>query len=188
MQAGEDWRRVVDERVSRRSRTISRALGEELRRAREELGLSRAQLVARMPSGIGDRTLLSYEHGTRHLNVLRLVEISRALVVPAPVLLARGLQRARIHVENMPLTVDLRFLLNDRSDKFRPDGPVGAQHPQRTPGRGCGDRAGGGAAPGVVRRLHYLELANYLARFIPEDRLDRQEQTKVLNRQDVSVR
>lgn len=42
------------------TRTISRAIGEELRRAREATGWSRGQLVAQLPSGIGDRTLLSY--------------------------------------------------------------------------------------------------------------------------------
>jgi ribosome-binding protein aMBF1 (putative translation factor) len=45
-------------------KVISRAIGEELRRAREATGWSRLQLVSRLPSGIGDRTLLSYEHGT----------------------------------------------------------------------------------------------------------------------------
>src|SRR4051794_20054161 len=66
--------------------------GAELRRAREVLGWSRIQLVERLPSGIGDRTLLSYEHGTRHLTVLRFVEISRELITDAPTLLSRGLQ------------------------------------------------------------------------------------------------
>lgn len=48
---------------------ISRALGEELRRTREARGWSRTQLVERLPSGIGERTLLSYEHATfRPLN------------------------------------------------------------------------------------------------------------------------
>jgi len=59
-------------------KAISRALGEELRREREALGWSRAQLVARLPSGIGDRTLLSYEHGTRHSTALWLIEICRS--------------------------------------------------------------------------------------------------------------
>ena len=48
-------------------KAVSRAMGEELRRAREARGWSRDYLVSRLPSGIGDRTLLSYEHGTRHL-------------------------------------------------------------------------------------------------------------------------
>jgi hypothetical protein len=36
---------------------ISKAIGEELRRAREVRGWSRVQVVELMPSGIGDRTL-----------------------------------------------------------------------------------------------------------------------------------
>jgi hypothetical protein len=46
-------------------RVISRAIGEELRRAREAGGWSRAQFVKLLPSGIGDRTLLSYELAPR---------------------------------------------------------------------------------------------------------------------------
>jgi ribosome-binding protein aMBF1 (putative translation factor) len=46
------------------NKMISRAIGEELRRAREASGLTLAQLSARLPSGVGERTLLSYEHGT----------------------------------------------------------------------------------------------------------------------------
>ena len=154
---------------------ISRAIGEELRRAREALGLSRMQLVAGLPSGIGDRTLLSYEHGVRHLSALRLVELGRALEVDAPTLLARGLQRARIYVESMVLAVDLRFLLNDPSDRFRPM----VQWARNT----LNEHPGGVVkiAPEVVRHLALFvgcthdELARYLARFTPEDRLDQQE-------------
>jgi hypothetical protein len=46
-------------------KAISRAIGEELRRNREACGWSRGQLVARLPSGIGERTLLSYEPAPR---------------------------------------------------------------------------------------------------------------------------
>jgi transcriptional regulator with XRE-family HTH domain len=148
---------------------ISRAVGEELRRAREVLGWSRLQLVERLPSGIGDRTLLSYEHGTRHLTVLRFVEISRELITDAPTLLSRGLQRARVYVENLTLSVDLRALLHDGSDTFRPmvqwarnalnEHPDGIAYVE----------------PAVVRNLALFigcsrtDLTNYLARFTPED-------------------
>ncbi|TDV55127.1 helix-turn-helix domain-containing protein [Actinophytocola oryzae] len=147
---------------------ISRAVGEELRRLREARGWSRAQLVARLPSGIGDRTLLSYEHGTRHLTILRFIELCHTLDVPAPSLLSQALQRARIHLQNLVLLVDLLAMLHDRSDKFRPmhqwarnklnDFPDGVVE----------------LPPSSVRELatfvgcSYPELANYLARFIPE--------------------
>ncbi len=150
-------------------RTISRAVGEELRRAREAKGWSRAQLVIMLPSGIGDRTLLSYEHGTRHLTVLRLVELCRALGVPAPALLHQALQRARIHLQNLVLQIDLRQLLADESDTFRPM----VQWARNK----LNENADGVAelAPSSVRELAafvgcpYRDLANYLARFIPDD-------------------
>jgi transcriptional regulator with XRE-family HTH domain len=112
------WPHAVDADPSEEA--ISRAIGEELRRARETHGWSRLQLVTLLPSGIGDRTLLSYEHGTRHLTALRLIEICQALGVDAPTLLNQALQRARIHLTNLVLRIDLRFLLNDRSERFRP--------------------------------------------------------------------
>jgi transcriptional regulator with XRE-family HTH domain len=149
-------------------KAISRAIGEELRRARETLGLSRGQLVSELPSGIGDRTLLSYEHGTRHLTVLRFIELSEALGIAAPTLLNQALQRSRLQLQNLGLQIDLRFMLNDRSDKFRPmhqwarnklnDNPDGVVE----------------LPPSSVKELAtfvgcaYPELANYLARFIPE--------------------
>jgi hypothetical protein len=44
---------------------IARAIGKELRSIREAFGWSRGQLVAELPSGIGDRTLLSYDPAPR---------------------------------------------------------------------------------------------------------------------------
>jgi transcriptional regulator with XRE-family HTH domain len=152
-------------------KVISRAIGEELRRAREATGWSRLQLVSRLPSGIGDRTLLSYEHGTRHLTVLRFIEICRALGFAAPTLLTQALQRARIHLSNLVLCIDLRFLLNDKSDKFRPMHQWARNKLNENPD-GVVE-----LPPSSVRELAtfvgcgYLELANYLARFVPEERI-----------------
>lgn len=148
---------------------ISRALGEELRRTREARGWSRLQLVKLLPSGIGDRTLLSYEHGTRHLTALRLIEIGRALEVDGPTLLARGLQRARIYVEHMTLAVDLHAMLREESARFRPM----VQWARNT----LNEHPGGvvKVEPAVVRHLALFvgcthhELANHLARFAPEE-------------------
>lgn len=148
---------------------ISRAVGEELRRAREALGWSRLQLVARLPSGIGERTLLSYEHGTRHLTVLRFIELCRALGFAAPTMLNQAMQRARIHLQNLVLQVDLRHLLNDRSDKFRPMHQWARNKLNESPG-GIVE-----LPPSSVRELAtfmgctYPELAEYLARFLPEE-------------------
>lgn len=154
-------------------KVVSRAVGEELRRAREALGWSRGQLVARLPSGIGERTLLSYEHGTRHFTVLRLVEIARALGVDGPTLLTRGLQRARVYLEAMTLHVDLRQLLCDNNNVFRPMVQWARntlnEHPE-----GVVE-----VEPAVVRNLALFvgcpsqDLANYLARFTPDEQESR---------------
>jgi transcriptional regulator with XRE-family HTH domain len=159
---------VIEPESEATDKAISRAIGEELRRAREDRGWSRAQLVARLPSGIGERTLLSYEHGTRQLTALRLIEISRALGIAAPTLLGQALQRARIHLQNLMLQIDLRELLNDRSDKFRPMFQWARNKLTVNPG-GVIE-----LAPSSVHELaafvgcSHQELANYLAGFIPE--------------------
>lgn len=157
---------------------ISRAIGEELRRAREACGWSRAQLVARLPSEIGDRTLLSYEHGTRHLTLIRFIEICRAMGVDSAALHSRALQRARLHLETMNLHIDLWALLRDCNDNtaFRPmiqwarnslnEHPEGVME----------------IPPVVVRNLALFvgcprqDLANYLAQFVPD--YDPDDQTK----------
>jgi transcriptional regulator with XRE-family HTH domain len=155
-------------------RAIARALGEELRRAREALGWSRRQLSGMLPSGIGDRTLLSYEHGTRHLTVLRLVEICRALGVPASTLISNALQRSRIHLENLVLRIDLQAMLRDGSDKFRPMAQWARNKLNESPD-GITE-----LAPIGLRELAAFagytdrELANYLAKFVPESDLDEQ--------------
>ena len=110
----------MDATEKRTTTAIALALGAELRRAREAGGWSRAQFVARLPSGIGDRTLLSYEHGTRHMTVPRLLELCHGLGVAAPTLLSQALQKAQVHLSTLVLRVDLRQLVNHRNEKFRP--------------------------------------------------------------------
>lgn len=99
---------------------LSRAIGTELRRAREALGMSRAKFVLGLPCGIGERTLVAYEHGLRNISVVRLVELCEHLNQSAPDLLARALQNAKLHLANMTLRVDVRKVINGRSMKFRP--------------------------------------------------------------------
>jgi transcriptional regulator with XRE-family HTH domain len=110
---------------------VARAIGEELRRARDARGWTRAQVVALLPSGIGERTLLSYEHGTRQLSVLRLLELCDALGVTASSVLSLALQRARLLLENLALQIDLHAVLNDQ----RPQDPPLAQWASNKLGR-----------------------------------------------------
>ena len=149
-------------------KVISRAIGEELRRARQAKGWSRGYLVTRLPSGIGARTLLSYEHGTRHLTLLRFIEICRALGVAAPHLLNRALQVARIHLENLVLQVDVRQVVAQRNDRFLP--LVMWAHNKLARQSGSIVEL----APSAVIELadmigcSQLELTNYLATFVPD--------------------
>lgn len=76
-----------------------------------------------LPSGIGDRTLLAYEHGLRQLTLCRLTELTVGLEVDPATVVARGLQRARLHLDRLTLHVDLRALLDHNGagrGKFRP--------------------------------------------------------------------
>jgi transcriptional regulator with XRE-family HTH domain len=99
-------------------KAIGRAVGEELRRVREAKDWSRGDLVKRLPSGIGARTILSYEHGTRHLALLRFVEVCRAMEVDPSHVLSLALQRAKIHLDRLVLWVDLKALVTDKTTKF----------------------------------------------------------------------
>jgi transcriptional regulator with XRE-family HTH domain len=153
------------------SRTFARALGEELRRVREARGWTRLELVEQLPSQIGDRTLLSYEHGVRQLSAFRLVELCQALNCEAPTVLTRGLQRARLYMENQPLQLDLYALLRDarKSGTFRPL-VQWARNTLNTHPSGVAQ-----VESVVVRNLAlfmgctHQHLANYLARFLPDD-------------------
>lgn len=161
---------VKDEHQSVTDKVILRALGAELRLAREERGCSRAQFVRRLPSGICDRTVVSYELGARRMDVLRLIELCHALDLSITGLLAMAFQRSQIYLENMGIVVDLRALLDDESPRFRPMRQWAHNRLNAT--------ANGVAtlAPIVVDELAAFvgcdrrELAIYLARFIPDHR------------------
>ena len=147
---------------------IARALGEELRRSREGQGWSRAQFVIRLPSRIGDRTLLAYEHGLRQLTVLRLLELSEGLGVPASTILGQAMQRARLYLQNLVLRVDLRALLRDNDKHYRPLVPW-ARNRLNSADDGVIE-----VTPSGVRELAaflgrtHREMATYLAKFIPD--------------------
>lgn len=147
---------------------VSEAVGEELRCARKARGWSRSQLAERLPSRIGDRTLASYEHGTRHLTVVRMIEVCQALGVDSCSLQRRALQRARINLAHLTLQIDLHALLNDQSNISRPMARWARNVLSHNPD-GIVE-----IEPVVVRHLALFigctdrDLANHLARFIPE--------------------
>lgn len=150
------------------SDVVVKAVGEELRRAREARGWSRLEVVESLPSRIGDRTLLSYEHGVRQMTLSRFAELSWVLEVDPPTMFARGLQRARVLVQNLTLEVDLRALLRDERATFQPL--------KQWARNVLNDHPGGvvQVEPAVVRNLASFigcgnrELAEHFARFTPE--------------------
>jgi hypothetical protein len=102
------------------------------------------------------------------LTVIRLLELTEALGVSAPNILALALQRAQLYLQNLVLQVDLRQLLNDNNNRFRPmfqwaknrlnDAPDGIAE----------------LTPSAVREIAaflgstHHDLAKYLSKFIPE--------------------
>ena len=152
------------------TKAIARAVGEELERVRKERGWSRIQLVARLPSGIGDRTLSSYEDGTRNVTVLRLIELCQVLNTSVAGLITMALQRARIYLEHLALLVDLPALLDDETAKFR------AIHQwARNKLRRQGFRVAEVPPSAVDELADFIgcdrqDLAHHLARFVPDER------------------
>ncbi|GGS57870.1 helix-turn-helix domain-containing protein [Actinokineospora fastidiosa] len=93
---------------------ITRAAGLELRQARIAAGLTLAQLVERLPSGIRVPTLAGYETGSRSFTVGRFVEICVALGVSGPNLLAAAVRRARVSPMRAGAVIDLHAIARDR--------------------------------------------------------------------------
>lgn len=149
-------------------RAFARILGQEIRRAREARGWTRAQLVERLPSGIGDRTLLSYEHGIRFLTVVRFVEICRALGVAASEILHKAMEKAR-DLRAFSLRVNLRAVLRDKQDEFEPVRLWARNRLEDNPNTEVL------LAPSTVREMAAVlgfshgTLAAYLAEFTTED-------------------
>jgi transcriptional regulator with XRE-family HTH domain len=151
---------------------IARLLGDELRRARDAIGLTRQQLVDRMDSDIHPQTLASYEKGARQCTVARLVEICRALGISAPDVLALSLQRAKTELYAITLLVDLTALLRDENATF-----ARVRTWARMRIENESDNTGQGTVawlePPVIREmaftfgLPHVELIKYLAMFTP---------------------
>lgn len=76
-----------------REQVIDRAIGDELRAARNSAGWSRPQLVKRVRTKMPVNTYGCYEQGIRACSIARLVELCDALGTTAPDLLNRALAR-----------------------------------------------------------------------------------------------
>jgi transcriptional regulator with XRE-family HTH domain len=158
--------------IERWNSMVSRALGEEMRSVREARGWSRHQLADRLPSGIGERTVLAYEHGSRQLTAVRFIEICGVLEVDPATLMQRALQRARINLESLTIRINLHALLIDESVIYRPM----MQWARNTLNQNSGGIVE--VEPVVVKHLaafvgcSYLGLAKYLSRFAPGSDID----------------
>lgn len=98
-------------------RAFAKVLGREIRRAREARSWTRDQLADQLPSGIGDRALLSYEHGLRFPSVPRFAEICRVLGVAG----SEVLRRAEVESGDLSrhaVTVNMWAVQKDPTDGF----------------------------------------------------------------------
>jgi transcriptional regulator with XRE-family HTH domain len=99
---------------------IARAVGEELRRARDARGFTREELVARLPFRLHAQTLAAYERGTIQCTIRRFVEICRVIGAPAPDVLSWALQRAEVDLQFIGIQIDLPALLKDTKAELAP--------------------------------------------------------------------
>lgn len=149
-------------------RAFAKFLGKEIRRARETRGWTRAQMVERLPSGITDRALLSYEHGLRFPSVPRFAEICRVLGAAGSEVLRRA-EVASGDLSRHALTVNMWAVRKDSTGGF---GAVAewARRRMRT-----GDGQFLRLEPASVRELaaafdlEHEVLAAYLAEFSVDD-------------------
>jgi transcriptional regulator with XRE-family HTH domain len=148
---------------------IARAVGEELRRARDVVGWTRSELVARLSFDIHIKTLAGYERGAIQCTVKRFVEICQTLGVAAPDVLSWAMQRAKVDLQTIGLQVDLRAVVNDKQAKLLPL--------RRWARKRLGDDPGGSGIARlewpVVQEMAMLlgfdrsELVSYLTTFTP---------------------
>ncbi|GAA2973763.1 helix-turn-helix domain-containing protein [Actinokineospora diospyrosa] len=99
---------------------LLRAIGHELRTAREALGWTRAQLVAKLDREIHSQTIATYELGIRQCTLGRFVAICEALGIPAPDVLSTAMRQAGVEPHLLACVVDLRLLVLDHAADLEP--------------------------------------------------------------------
>jgi transcriptional regulator with XRE-family HTH domain len=91
------------------------AIGEELRRARDTIGWTRAELATRLPFGIHIQTLAGYERGAVQCSTSRFTVLCETMGVSAADVLAWAMQRAGIGLPTTGMQVDLHAVINDKT-------------------------------------------------------------------------
>lgn len=150
--------------------SVNRAIGEELRRVRDDLGWTRGTVVERMSSDISVQTLANYEYGIRPCTLPRLVEICEALDVPTPALVALALQRISIEPNVNSVQIDLHAVVDAKDDDYLPVRRWAQNRLDRDP-EGSGVARLERAAIEEMAAFFDLPLAEflrYLRRFIPK--------------------
>jgi transcriptional regulator with XRE-family HTH domain len=94
-------------------------LGDELRRARNERGWTRRELMRHLASDISIQTVATYEAGSRQCSVVRLVELCDAMGVHAHDLLARVHERAEADASDR-LVLDLNRIVRNCPPELMP--------------------------------------------------------------------
>ncbi|WP_245931754.1 helix-turn-helix transcriptional regulator [Actinokineospora auranticolor] len=97
-----------------------RAIGHQLRTARENLGWSRQQLVAKLETGVHAQTVATYELAIRQCSIGRFVAICEALGLNAPYVLETAIRLAEADPHHMVCAVDLRAVVRDRDPALEP--------------------------------------------------------------------
>lgn len=95
---------------------LGKAIGHQLRRARQAAGMTRAQLVARIGSGIHPQTLATYERGIRHCTSVRLIEICIAMGVSAPDIIQWAMQTTHADLPTIGIKADLRAIIHTKQE------------------------------------------------------------------------
>jgi DNA-binding CsgD family transcriptional regulator/transcriptional regulator with XRE-family HTH domain len=148
-------------------KAVSVALGKELRGCREQRGWSRLDMVSMLPSGIGDRTLLAYEYGTRVFGMPRFVELCRALGVTPAEILERALQAAKVALESVALRVDLNVLIKSRDVRNKTLLPWARNRVRSEPTGVVSLHPLAAREMAAMLGCDWLELAGRLAEFLP---------------------
>jgi transcriptional regulator with XRE-family HTH domain len=114
--------------------SLPEMLGAEIRRAREAAGFTRPEVASQL--SLHPQTIAGYERGTTELSASGLIDLCELFGVPAPDVMARAMQRARIGLDTIGIQIDLYAVIGDTAKRSpRPSAAVGAQETGSRPGK-----------------------------------------------------